>query len=74
MHKLGVQFAVIQPNSPGFLMHLEDVNFNMEAIQTRLKELTIRTNGVEEEMNQVFDKNTTTYERTRLEIVESHCD
>ena len=50
---------------------MEDVNFNTEAIQTRLKELTIRTNGVEEEMNQVIDKNTKTYEKTRLEMVET---
>ena len=71
MDKLGVQFAVIQPNSPGFLKHLEDVNFNTQAIQTRLKELTIRTNGVEDEMNHVIDKNTKTYEKTRLEMVET---
>ena len=77
MDKLAAQFAAIQPDSPGFLKHVEDVNFNCEAIQTRLKELTIRTNGVEDEMNHVIDKNTNIYEKTRLEMVQhpgNHCD
>ena len=71
MDKLAAQFAVIQPDSPGFLKHVADVNFNCEAIQTRLKELTIRTNGVEDEMNHVIDKNTNIYEKTRLEMVQT---
>ena len=62
---LQLQVNILNPKSK----YLKEMNSDLMQAETRIAELTRRSNGLRDEMNEIIDKNTTAYEQMRNEII-----
>ena len=62
---LQLQVNILNPKSK----YLKEMNSDLMQAETRVAELTRRSNGLRDEMNDIIDKNTTAYEQMRNEII-----
>jgi len=62
---LQCQLNILNPKSEC----LKELNSDLLQAETRIAELTRRSNGLRDEMNDIIDKNTTAYEQMRNQIV-----